>query len=631
VEELERRDLLTGTWMPLINGAPSSIGTMFLLSDGTVMAQEGGSQNWDQLKPDSSGNYMNGTWSALAPMSMERLYYGSNVLPDGRVFILGGEYSGPGLPKNFTNTGEIYNPASNSWTSITPFPQSMYGDDPSEVLPDGRVLVGYLAGPQTYIYDPATNTFTQTGTKLRGDPSDEEAWVKLPDNSILSYDIFSSNNPVVLPGHAQRYIPSTGQWVDAGSVPVSLSSNAVGFELGPAFLLPNGLVLQLGGNSNTALYNPATNTWTAGPTIPGGKGADDAPGAILPNGDLLFVADTPLFTAPAQIFDYNFRTNTITQVPLPPGLATQLTGQPSFPSRMVVLPSGQLLLAPNSFTANQLWVYTPDGGPQDAWRPTITNVVNNGNGTFTLTGTQLTGISEGSNYGDDVENATNYPIVQISDSAGHLLYARTSNWSSTGVAQGSTPQSTPFTLPSGLAPGPLSVVVIANGIPSLPFVIPAAAPAFAYYPFRYVFNRRTHLYSGLLTITNTSTDNLTGQFLIGLMGLGPGVTVADPTANFGGLPFMVVNGTLGPGSVVRIPIHLRNPHHVPMSTFYIGFPVLFVVNTVNGVSSTVPLGTLATLTSFFAPRHHGPLLAPGIVWSRLEQSLAQLSFLTLPS
>jgi len=37
-----------------------------------------------------------------------------------------------------TNTGEIYNPATNSWATIANFPQSQFGDDPSTLLPDGR-------------------------------------------------------------------------------------------------------------------------------------------------------------------------------------------------------------------------------------------------------------------------------------------------------------------------------------------------------------------------------------------------------------------------------------------------------------------------------------------------------------
>src|SRR5262249_8390313 len=121
LEALETRELLTGTWIPLDRTAPEAIGTMMLLSDGTVMAQgglgnvvngkyDGKSKNWYRLTPDSFGKYEQGTWSALPSMSLERLYFGSNVLPDGRVFVLGGEYSGPTGQQNWTNTGEMFDP-----------------------------------------------------------------------------------------------------------------------------------------------------------------------------------------------------------------------------------------------------------------------------------------------------------------------------------------------------------------------------------------------------------------------------------------------------------------------------------------------------------------------------------------
>src|SRR5438093_1554528 len=81
-------------------------------------------------------------------------------------------------------------------------PESRFGDDPSAMLPDGRVLAGYISGPQTHIYDPVSNSWSAGATKLDGDRSDEETWVLLPDHSILSYNIF--NNPQ----EAQRYVPA---------------------------------------------------------------------------------------------------------------------------------------------------------------------------------------------------------------------------------------------------------------------------------------------------------------------------------------------------------------------------------------------------------------------------------------
>ena len=84
----------------------------------------------------------------------------------------------------------------------------------------------------------------------------------------------------------------------------------------------------------------------------------------------------------------------------------------------------------------------------------------------TLTGTQFNGISEGSTYGDDIEMSSNYPIVMLTDLNGNSFYVRTFNWSSTGVATGSTPVSVQFVLPAGRLPGLYGVTVIANGIAS---------------------------------------------------------------------------------------------------------------------------------------------------------------------
>jgi len=94
----------------------------------------------------------------------------------------------------------MYDPVANSWTNLpsVPTPTPM-GECPSAVLPDGRVLVSDKRGDTTYLYTPATNSWSSAPDKLRGDWTDEETWVKLPDNSILSYDIFASQASGRLP------------------------------------------------------------------------------------------------------------------------------------------------------------------------------------------------------------------------------------------------------------------------------------------------------------------------------------------------------------------------------------------------------------------------------------------------
>lgn len=59
------------------------------------------------------------------------------------------------------------------------------------------------------------------------------------------------------------------------------------------------------------------------------------------------------------------------------------------------------------------WIYTPVGTPQNSWRPTVTSVTANSNGSFHLSGTRLTGfVSVGE---DDYQDPQNFPIVYLKD------------------------------------------------------------------------------------------------------------------------------------------------------------------------------------------------------------------------
>jgi hypothetical protein len=298
LEQLEERVVPAGIWANLAatGTAPANGGAaMVSLSDGTLLVQNGlntsaqaGSSSFSRLSPQAgTGSYVNGVWSNTGSMNETRLFFPTAVLPDGRVFAAGGEYGLNGGTASDSNTVEIYNPVGNngvgSWSFQDTFPQSQFGDDPVEVLspdsshPDGQVLVGYINGPATYLFDPDAAAGSQwkktAGSKLRNDQSDEEAWVKLPDGSILSYDVYASQSSGTF--QAQRYIPSLDTWADttlpsalSTTNPPSVLSTNQGSELGPGFLEANGNVIYFGANGNTAIYNSNTNIWSAGPAEP---------------------------------------------------------------------------------------------------------------------------------------------------------------------------------------------------------------------------------------------------------------------------------------------------------------------------------------------------------------------------
>jgi hypothetical protein len=207
LESLETRTMRSGVWTLLPGPSRSGFGTMLLLSDGSVMLHEVGissSPAWYKLTPDASGGYVNGTWTSLKPMSVSRLYFTSDILPSGKVFVLGGEFG----QQYENNSGEIYEPITDRWTTIAPFPQPTFGDTPSEVSPNGNVLAGSAGASnsnQTYIYDPVSDSWSPSGPGLLyGDTSAEETWVKLPDQSILTYTVNPQDG---LPPAAQRFVP----------------------------------------------------------------------------------------------------------------------------------------------------------------------------------------------------------------------------------------------------------------------------------------------------------------------------------------------------------------------------------------------------------------------------------------
>ena len=455
VECLEGRQLFSGTWTQLTHNAPGGVGTMLLLPDGSVMAQiNGTSADWARLTPDASGSYLRGTWSRLASMHDTRLYYSSQVLQSGSLFVAGGEYGSGG------KTGEVYDPLTNTWTSLPSQRFGGFSDSVSETLPDGNVLIAPVApatSGYTVIFNPSTTTWSLGPKLYRGGSADEQSWLKLADGSILSVDGANTS---------ERYIPTLNRWVNDGAVPLNLFDQ--NHELGAGFLLADGRALFLGASGHTAVYTPsgtsAPGTWVAGPSIPSGQGTPDAPAAMLPDGTvLLAVGPAGTLKGPTTFYLYDPSTNAFSFVPGAPNLS----GAP-FGDRMLDLPDGTVLFTDGGST---LFDYDPQSTPLADGTPTITGIQSNGDGTYQLTGTLLNGISEGAVYGDDAQMSSNYPLVRFTDSAGAVYYARTLNWSSTGVASGTASQTTEYVLPLGIPASDYSVSVVANGIASSPMTV----------------------------------------------------------------------------------------------------------------------------------------------------------------
>jgi hypothetical protein len=463
-----------------VSGAPNA-STCLLLTDGSVMCQAGEeSHDWNRLTPDSNGHYETGTWTPLPsfPSIYGPLYYASAVLADGRVIVIGGEYNNgtpscTGNPGCDVNLGYILDPNSGGpWTALTPPAWgSTVGDAVGVVLVNGTFVIGHLSSTDMAKFNPGTNDFTLLGATGKADNNGEEGWTLLPDGTLLTVDAATEGGT-----GSQIYTPSpVNAWASAGSTIVSLPDNSgTGCscvpELGPAVLRPDGTVLATGATLHNALYDTNTGLWSATQDFPVNGGdqmvAADAPAVLLRGGHVL-VSTSKFFSGPSHLYDFDG--SNWNPVPDPSN-----NGNASYQTRMLLLPTGQVLFTDNS---SDLEIYTPSGAADayaTAWQPTITtapSIVTAGN-TYTISGTQFNGLSQANAYGDDTQDATNYPLIRVTNHAtGHVVYARTHDHSTMGVATGSAIVSTMFDAPSGLESGPSDLVVVANGIPSSAIVI----------------------------------------------------------------------------------------------------------------------------------------------------------------
>jgi hypothetical protein len=452
-----------GRWQRLVNQPTFLCDTALLLTDGRVMVHQYGDphnngqgmNNWWALTPDANGSYLNGTFSQLASMSSNYgpLYFASAVLPDGRVIVEGGEY-------NFligveTNQGAIYNPVTNAWTSVNPpVGWSQIGDAPGAVLDNGTFTIGNIFSRQQVLFNATTLTWTNTGTG-KADNFSEEGFCKLPSGKLLIVDTANGTN-------SELYDPATGLWSTAGSTIVRLADSS-SLEIGPHIQRPNGTSVAFGGTAHNAIYNFATGTWAAATDFPNGNDMADAPCAVLPNGDVLVATSPGVFQTPVTFFTFNG--TTFTQAP-PTQTSASLT---SYQERFLLLPTGQVL----SLVADGIHIdaelFTSSGPPDPTWRPNITSVpstLTRGT-TVQISGTQFNGLTAGSDYGDDCTNATNYPVVRITNlGTRHVFYARTHDHSTMAIATGNTVVSTMVDVPTNVETGSSSIEVVANGIAS---------------------------------------------------------------------------------------------------------------------------------------------------------------------
>ncbi len=444
-----------GTWTAApVNPATGGAATfLWLLPDGSVLSNGSSLNQWVKLVPDSHGSYANGTWQTLAASPYGMGAAQEHILPDGRFYQAGGEfiYEFPsGSSANDHNAVQLYNPVTNTWSLGQ---EGLYGalqDSGSATLANGSIVASDLSAARTQIFSPATNSWTAAGSRPAA--AGEDGWVTLPDGSVVSMST----------GRQYRYDPSSSTWITLPPAPSGYANGGV--DPATTTLMSNGKILVMGSNSS-AVYTPgaapsALGSWAQGPGMPQGSYVDDSYADPEPNGKVLFDTVRCSWLTGAcgsasgpQIVEYDPAAGTMTAISEPPDSSGQAVN-------FINLPNGQVLAA----AGNRDWIYTPVGSPLNSSRPTVTSVTANSNGSYHLTGTQLSGfVTTGE---DDFQDPQNFPVVYLANAADNIYYPRSYNFSTMAPSTPGETESADFTLPAGLPHGTYNLYVSACGISS---------------------------------------------------------------------------------------------------------------------------------------------------------------------
>ena len=269
------------------------------------------------------------TWTMAAAMSTARAAHTATLLANGKVLVAGGFTSATGL----TSSAEIYDPDSDSWSPANNMQQARTSHT-ATLLENGSILIaggssttntnGGSALASVEIYDPDADTWSAAAAM--GTAVNNHAAVRMPDGKVMVTGGYAASGAVAL---TAIYDPDLNSWSAAAPMNTARAMHS-------AFLLPNGEVVVVNG-ADIESYDPTGNHWTQNNS----DSLSNNPAVMLPNGSIYSSAG----------FLYNPKTNDVTAAP---GLPSRIL------ATLTLLPGGQVLMA---------------GGAISGLPPTISNNV----------------------------------------------------------------------------------------------------------------------------------------------------------------------------------------------------------------------------------------------------------------
>ncbi len=230
---------VVGSWSSPVQMPAVAVNLILLPNNKLLFYQDGASPTvWD---------YVNNNFTSIAT-TQDVFCSGHAALADGRILVVGGYDSGSG--DIGLATAEIFDPATNSWTSVPNMSYRRWYPNATP-LSDGRILV--TAGWQTTdhtnagipeIYDPSTN-----------------AWTKLTkaDNPFETYPfMFQLSDGRVIHTGGSEYATST-DILDLNAQTWSVVDSRV-LDGGSARMYLPDKIMKAGSASDSQMSGPSSNT-----------------------------------------------------------------------------------------------------------------------------------------------------------------------------------------------------------------------------------------------------------------------------------------------------------------------------------------------------------------------------------
>ncbi|MBI3745196.1 MAG: hypothetical protein HY264_01465 [Chloroflexi bacterium] len=262
----ELYDPRTGSFTPTGSMATPREGhSATLLPDGRVLIAGGIDTSGGSHAVASAELYdpKTGKFSPAAPMADARSFHTATMLADGRALVAGGDPAGWAATGQILASAEIYDPGTGKFTT-TGSMAGPRGDHSATLLADGRVLLtGGENGNGTIgsaeLYDPKAGTFGSTSsmTVVR---VWQTATLLAGGRVLIAGGGGNYSNREFLDS-AELFDPATGTFTKTGSMAEQRTYQT-------STLLTDGRVLIAGGYGNLAplanaeLYDPTTGTFS---------------------------------------------------------------------------------------------------------------------------------------------------------------------------------------------------------------------------------------------------------------------------------------------------------------------------------------------------------------------------------